>query len=382
MTPEHSKSIGIYLHVPFCATKCLYCDFCSAPPAEGNIERYVNALCKEIRMRSCGRPAATLYIGGGTPSFIDVLHLSRIVDLLKGCFHFEPNCEITVEANPGDVTDSWLRAAHNMGVNRLSLGVQGMRDEDLQFLERRHNVADAIEAARRARAAGFGNLSIDLIAGLPGHTPELTSKIISRAVSEFAPEHISCYQLTCVADTRLHTAVERGAVRMLDDDEQAAIFIATHETLARLGYEGYEVSNFARSSGLRSRHNSAYWSHQDYIGLGPAAHSFLNPVRSWNTEKLDEYCSSLEKDELPTLGCEELTRTQLAEEIILLGLRTRDGIDIDKLRTECAVDLPAEKSAFIADAVAQGLLIRTGTHIRPTLQGLAIADSLAADLIP
>jgi oxygen-independent coproporphyrinogen-3 oxidase len=376
------KPLGIYLHVPFCRSKCLYCDFRSRPPAPGEIDRYLRALQTEIRLRASDRPVASLYIGGGTPSFIGGARLSAAIDAVRSAFRLAPDCEITVEANPSDVTDDWLASCRAAGVNRLSLGVQGMRDTDLRFLERAHTVAQALAAAHRARAAGFDNLSIDLIVGLPGHTPDLTKELLTQAVDAFAPEHLSCYQLTCAPGTRLNDAVQRGEVNMPDTDTESAIFMTTHETLQGLGYEGYEISNFARTPARRSRHNSAYWTHQDYIGLGPSAHSFQSPVRSWNEESLDPYCAALERNELPAAGTERLTALQRAEEIILLGLRTRDGFSLETLRKECGIDLLAQKSAVIHDALSSGLLLHTAGRLHPTLNGLALADSLAADLAP
>jgi oxygen-independent coproporphyrinogen-3 oxidase len=287
-----------------------------------------------------------------------------------------------VEANPADVTAEWLAACRDAGVNRLSLGVQGMRDEDLRFLGRRHTVAQALAAGRRVRAAGFDNLAIDLIAGLPGHTPDVVREILMRATAEVAPEHLSCYQLTCTQGTPLHEALDRGEFRMPDSDTDSAIFMTTHRTLNRLGYEGYEVSNFARMKAFRSRHNSAYWTHRDYLGFGPSAHSFLNPVRSWNTTSFIEYCAPLERGELPRAGQERLTDAQRATEIILLGLHTCDGFSLEELQNACRVDLLAEKGWVLAQAESDGLIHRKAHRIKPTLKGMAVADQLAVDLAP
>ena len=380
--PPDDRALGLYVHVPFCRSKCRYCDFCSAPPAPGEMDRFMNAVEAEIRLRAGGRPVRTVYFGGGTPSFLGIARLSAILHALRRAFRLQPDCEITVEANPCDCTGDWLAACRAAGVNRLSVGVQGMRDEDLRFLRRAHTVAAAVAAVRRARSAGFDNLGIDLIVGLPGHTAAVTREILTEAVAAFAPEHLSCYQLTCAPGTALHEAVVRGEVRMPDADTEAAIFMATHQTCEALGYEGYEVSNFARTEALRSRHNSAYWTHRDYAGFGPSAHSFLNPVRSWNTASLAEYCASLERGELPEAGHERLTDAQRAAEIILLGLRTRDGFSLDGLREICGVDLIAEKGAILARAESEGLLHRNADRIEPTLEGLAVADQLAVDLAP
>jgi len=347
------------------------------------MDRFLRALEAEIPLRvSPDRPARTLYFGGGTPSYFGIARLRILLGALRQTFRFQPDCEITVEANPCDLTGDWLAGCRAAGVNRLSVGVQGVRDEDLRFLGRAHSFDDAVAGVQRARAAGFDNLGIDLIVGLPGHTPGLTGEILTRAVAVFAPEHLSCYQLTCAPGTGLHDAVRRGEARMPDADTEADIFTATHQTCERLGYEGYEVSNFSRTRAFRSRHNSAYWTHRDYLGLGPSAHSFLNPVRFWNTTSVSEYCASLERGELPEAGRERLTDTQRAAEIILLGLRTRDGFSLEELREGCGVDLPAEKGAVLAQAESDGLLHLKADRIEPTLRGMAVADRLAGDLAP
>jgi len=380
--PSDGDAIGLYVHVPFCRSKCRYCDFCSRPPAPGEMDRFLRAIESEILLRACDRPARTLYFGGGTPSFLGIARLGGMLRGLRRAFRLQPDCEITVEANPCDLTSEWLSACRAAGVNRLSVGVQGMRDEDLRFLGRAHTVADAVAAVQRARAAGFDNLGIDLIVGLPGHTAGITREILIQAFAAFAPEHLSCYQLTCAPGTALHEAVERGQVRMPEAETEADIFMTTHETCEALGYEGYEVSNFARTEAFRSRHNSAYWTHRDYLGFGPSAHSFLNPVRSWNTTSLTEYCASLERGELPEAGQERLTAAQRAAEIILLGLRTRDGFSLEELREAGGVDLAAEKGLVLARAESDALLRCNAGRVEPTLKGMAVADQLAVALAP
>ena len=380
--PTDAGGIGLYVHAPFCRSKCHYCDFQSRAPAPGEMDRYARALKAEIQLRATDRAVRTIYVGGGTPSFLGSERLSGILGTVQQAFRVQPDCEITVEANPADVTGDWLVACRSAGFNRLSLGVQGMRNEDLRFLGRRHTVADAIEAAQRARAAGFDNLGIDVIIGLPGHTPDITRNILTEAVGRFAPEHLSCYQLTSAPGTPLHDAVERREVHLPDADTQAAVLMTAHRTLESLGYEGYEVCSFARTRALRSRHNTAYWTHNDYIGLGPSAHSFRSPVRSWNTPSISRYCELLERGALPVEGEERLTDLQRAAEIILLGLRTRDGFSLATLRTDCGIDLLAEKGATLKHAASEGLLQQKADSILPTLRGMAMADGLAVTLSP
>lgn len=377
-----ASPLGIYVHVPFCRSKCPYCDFCSHPPAPGEMDRYVAAAVTEMALRATDRPIQSLYFGGGTPSYLSMELLRDLLDGANKSFRLMTDCEITVEANPLDATSEWLVPAKNSGINRLSLGVQGVREEDLRLLGRRHSLAQAVEAVKDARDAGFDNLGIDIIYGLPGHTPEIVRGILTEAVELFAPDHISCYQLTIADGTPLHESVQRGDLTMPDNDTESAIFMTTHETLADMGYEGYEVSNFARGSAYRSRHNSAYWTHTDYVGIGPAAHSLMKPVRSWNMESTDAYCKTLEHGELATDGTELLTAIDLASETIMLGLRTSDGIDTDALRDVYGVDLMEERASDMEKLMDAGLLIFHAPRLRPTLKGMALADQLAVELAP
>jgi len=345
------------------------------------MDRYANALAREIELRATPRPVSTVYFGGGTPSFLGADRLCAALARLREIFRLQPDCEVTVEANPADVTDEWLAAVRAAGVNRLSLGIQSLRSQDLRFLGRRHGVAEGMDVVRRAREAGFDNLATDLIVGLPGHTAEAVEDILDEAVEKLTPDHISCYQLTVAAGTPLAEAVARGEVKMPHADAGAEIFIAMHETLGRLGYEGYEVSNFARSEGYRSRHNSATWRGEDYLGFGPSAHSFLDPVRSWNISSTEEYCAILKHGELPVAGEERLTNAQRAAEIVMLGLRTTDGVSPGKLRA-LGFDLLAEKDAELSEAESSGLIRRSGDRVVPTLRGMALADRLAVELAP
>ncbi len=376
-----ARAIGLYVHVPFCRSKCRYCDFASRPPAPGEVEAWRRALEIEIGLRADARPAATLYFGGGTPSFVGIEALRSVIAALRRGFALLPDCEVTVEANPCDVTPDWLRACREAGVNRLSLGVQSLRDEDLRFLERGHTGEQAAAAGRLARAAGFDNLGVDLIIGLPGHGAALTREVIHRAVERFAPEHLSCYQLTCAAQTRLGAAVARGEVVMPDAETEAGVFLAAHAACAEAGYEGYEVSNFAQSPARRSRHNLGYWRRRDCIGLGPSAHSLLGARRAWNVADPARYAARLACGEGSVEGEECLTPRQEAAEVVLLGLRMREGFSLDALR-RYGVDLDREKPAELTAAESRGLIRREGGRIVPTLRGMAVADRLAVELAP
>ena len=232
------------------------------------------------------------------------------------------------------------------------------------------------------RDGGFSNVGIDLIYGLPGQTTSEWEDDLHRAVAAYAPEHLSCYQLTYAPGTPLTAALDAGEFEALSGEAERDLFLSTHRMLDGLGYEGYEVSNFARTPALRSRHNSAYWNHTDYLGFGPAAHSFIHPERSWNVKDCDAYCDALLEGRLPVEDSETLTASQLAAERIMLALRTRDGLDLRAFTREFAVDLRATRAETLARLEKDGLIRLRGDRLQPTLAGMAVADALAVELAP
>jgi putative oxygen-independent coproporphyrinogen III oxidase len=364
---------GVYIHVPFCRRKCRYCDFCSREPGKGEPDRLLGAVLKEARGRAdAAKPRFdTVYVGGGTPSLLGAERLKKLLDGLRACFDVTADAEITVEVNPVDVTPELASGLLSAGFNRVSVGVQSVIEDELRFLGRLHRAPDGPLAVETLRDAGFEEIGIDLIYGLPKQTPEMLRERIELAVESCRPTHVSAYQLTYAEGTPLWRELQTGRIRRLTEDEAGDLFVCAHQTLAGLGYPAYEVSNFSLDDAHRSRHNSKYWHHVPYVGLGPSAHSFDGRTRLWNVASTDEYAESIEAGGLVTAGSETLTDEQLRTESIMLALRTSDGLDRSLL---------GDVSDTIDNAVNRGLLIIDGDRLRPTLDGLAVADGLAADL--
>ena len=373
MSPE----AGLYVHVPFCEALCPYCDFAVNVATAERRSRYVDLLLAEIALR--GTPAArfdTLYFGGGTPSLLSASDLQRIRGALSDGGWLHPGCRLFLEANPEDVSQASLAGLREAGISTLSLGVQSLDPETLRLLGRGHGRDGAARAVALAREAGFETVSVDLIYGVPGQSLAGLGKDLEDVVA-LGPDHLSCYQLTVHERTLFGRRKAEGGLRELPEEAQAGFFRLTHEVLAGAGYEAYEVSNFARAPEHRSRHNQKYWTHAPYLGLGPSAHSFDGRRRMWNERSFFEWERRLRRSEIPEAGREELHEENLLLEILMLRLRTPFGVDLEELRTRFRVDLLDLNRALIERSVADGLLVREGGCIRPTLDGLAVADGLA-----
>ena len=289
---------GLYIHIPFCRTKCPYCDFYSVTGVS-KIPDFLVALEKEMEM--AGQAWAcfdTVYIGGGTPSILSPGQIERVLSAVRKNFPLAPAVEITLEANPADLSLSFLESLKTIGIHRLNLGVQSFDPNALEFLGRRHSVGQAVSALESARQAGFADLGLDLIYGIPGQTMNSWMSTLSRAAS-FSPEHISCYQLTLERGTPIGKASEEGKFSLPPEGEQLSFFMATSEALEKAGFIHYEVSNFARGTRFASRHNQKYWEHTPYLGLGPGAHSFCGRKRWWNDRSVDRYIAAIEAGEPP-----------------------------------------------------------------------------------
>ena len=383
--------MGLYIHVPFCQRKCRYCDFYSRPPGDGELDRFAAAAAREAERRSeavrlSGQastvpPVETVYVGGGTPSLLGARRLAGVLDAVRRQFEVSAGAEITVEANPLDVTSRWAEAALEAGFNRLSLGVQSVIEEDLRFLGRLHHAPDGPRSVEIAREAGFREIGIDLMYGLPRQRPDALLERVELAVEACRPTHLSGYQLTYHQGTPLWDELQSGRYRRASQDEEHGLLVALHGQLAELGYPAYEVSNFSLGDEHRSRHNSNYWRHVPYVGLGPGAHSFQPPVRSWNAACLEEYLAALEGGGLPPGESEELSAEQLASEMVMLSLRTTDGLDLAEYRERFGRDFAAINGDAMRSAVERGLLTESGSQLRPTLDGLAVADRLAVDFV-
>lgn len=378
-----TQPAGIYIHVPFCLRKCRYCVFCSVSELSQR-DAFVAALQREIELAPDPGPADSLYFGGGTPSLLDPGQVAAIISAVQARFSFLSDVEITLEANPGTVDIATLVDFKAAGVNRLNLGIQSFEDRQLAFLGRIHTASEAVQSIESARSAGFTNLGLDLIYGLPGQSEVDLAQDVEKAV-RFKPEHLSCYLLTYEKGTPLDKERELGRVVPLSEKEAANRFLEIRQLLEASGYGQYEISNFARSEQYRSRHNSKYWNFVPYIGLGPAAHSFIEPVRYWSHRELSAYLADLEKGQLPVRAKESLTSGQLMIEAIYLGLRQTRGISIPDFNYKFAVDFQTFFQKVLSDPDLIELLETDGESCRLTPQGMLVMDTVVAnfvDLIP
>jgi len=376
---------GLYLHIPFCSAICPYCDFAVLTGGPEMRERFVDSLLAEIRMWGADRDLFsdidTIYFGGGTPSALAPDQIARILGAARDDLSIQENAWIFFEANPEDVTPESARAWRDLGVRMLSLGIQSFDAEALRFLGRRHSPEEARQSVEIAREAGLGIVSIDLIYGLPDQTPGVWRQTLAEAVA-LRPDHISCYQLTIHVGTPFGFRLARGKLAELPEAAQADLFLATHRFLADHGYPAYEVSNFARSPEHRSRHNRKYWDHTPYLGVGPSAHSFSGLAgrrRWWNERNLKPYLIRTGAGERPLTGSEELTAEDLAVEALMLGFRTVEGIDLARFRQRYGIDLADRNARLIGRLEREGLLRSEQGRLLPTLEGWAVADSLARD---
>ena len=377
MSDAPSAIDGIYVHVPFCSAVCPYCDFSVLAAREPARLAFVDTLLAELALiDDAVGPYRSLYLGGGTPSILPADALARLFEAIRGRFGATDDARISFEANPEDVTPDALATWRELGIDTLSLGVQSFDDESLRFLGRRHDGASAERAIEAALGAGFETVSVDLIFGLPGRDESVLADDLERVV-EFGAGHVSCYQLTIHAGTVFGRRAEAGELREADEPTQAARFRATHSTLAAAGYEAYEVSNFAREPRHRSRHNCGYWEHRPYLGLGPSAHSFVEPRRWWNERSTDAWESAVRDGRRPVADSEQLEPRQLALEALMLGLRTAAGVDLERIARRWGVDVEQGNRARIEALEREGLITVDRSRLRPTSAGMAVADGLA-----
>lgn len=383
---ELVKASGLYVHVPFCSAVCPYCDFAVMVGGGRSRSRYRDALLREVELWAAralpfATPFDTFYFGGGTPSALSPEDVEACFAALRRAFG-DP-AWIHFEANPEDVTADSAALWRRLGVGTVSLGVQSFQAPALEFLGRRHDPAAARRAVELTREAGLPAVSVDLIYGLPGQGEAEWRRDLEAAVA-LAPEHISCYQLTVEPGTPFGRRRELGELTEMPEPGQAALFRLTHRFLADAGYAAYEVSNFARAPEHRSRHNRKYWDHSPYLGLGPSAHSFDGGRRRWwNHRRLSFWAAALDRatgeSTAPPVGGEEvLSRHDLALERLMLALRTTAGIDLARFRRRYGVDLVASDGRLMEELEGAGLARLEGGRFALTLDGLAVADGLAA----
>jgi oxygen-independent coproporphyrinogen-3 oxidase len=397
-----SIPLALYLHIPFCAVRCAYCDFNTYAGLERLYEPYAAALIREIRRAGDerGRPAVrTIFVGGGTPTVLPPTLLADVLDACREAFDVASDAELTSEANPGTVDKGRFTALAGMGVNRLSMGVQSFDDAELVWLGRIHSATEAETAFHAARRAGFANINLDFIFGLPGQDPATWARTLTRAI-DLAPEHLSLYSLTVEAGTPLFDQARRGAIAEPDDDLAADLYLAACDALAAGGYEQYEISNWARKDERRMtkdektsfvlrpssfvcRHNLVYWRNEPYLGFGAGAHSFAEERRWWNVKPVPEYIRRIEAGQTPEREGEIIDRRLAMGETMMLGLRlVQEGVADARFRARFGVGLDETFGAEITGLVRRGLLARLPDRVRLTPEGRLLGNQVFAEFLP
>ena len=375
---------GLYIHIPFCRTRCTYCAFYSTTALDRR-QRYVDALCREMEMRATElkQPLQTIYLGGGTPSQLSTTHLTLLFDALDKAWlaSGQSPCEVTVECNPDDISTGYATTLLQLGVNRVSMGAQTFDDARLRFLHRRHSAAQVHEAVDVLRQTGFRNISIDLMYGFPGETLADWQADIDHALS-LGVEHISAYCLTVEEGTPLYALMQKGQLTPVDEELERQMYYTLMDRLTAAGYEHYEISNFCQS-GFRSRHNSSYWNDTPYIGLGAAAHSYgpatdapassSQPMcRSWNVSDIGHYMAAIERSKLPAER-EVLDADTHYNDRIATALRTAEGLDLSTLSERHRRHCLREAAPFLSDGLlkltpSQATSEAPNTPVQPDLQ--------------
>ena len=364
------QTVGLYLHIPFCRSKCTYCDFYSLAGAEDRMDAYGAALCRQMETAPAGLPVDTVYVGGGTPSWFGPSRLCALLEAVRRRFRLDPSAEITVEANPDSVTEAGLRRLRSAGFNRISLGMQSARDDELRRIGRPHDAAAVVRAVTAARAAGFDNLSLDLIYGLPEQTMDRWQGNVEAALA-LAPEHLSCYGLQAESGTPLYLK-ERDTLP--DDDTQADLYLRAVERLERAGYPQYEISNFARP-GRESRHNLRYWTLRPYLGFGPGAHSDFGGRRFSLPRDLEGYLRDAERGVFRRETDEAIGPAERAAEYLMLRLRLRDGLEPKEYETALGLEFGPLEACF-ADWQRQGWAARERGRWHLTPAGFLLSNRL------
>ena len=372
---------GLYVHIPFCSSRCSYCDFATGLYQSELAERYVRGLIDEIRVsRYNGENVDTIYFGGGTPSLLGPAQLERILATLFERFEIATEAEITLEINPGSVTPEKLRAFRSLGVNRASFGAQTFDDRELAKLGRSHNSADALRTFADLREAGFANVSFDLIAGLPGQTLAGWQRNIKQAL-DLAPEHLSFYLLEVHSGTPLAEHIRRGIQPQPDEDLAGVMYEWMLEQALDAGYEHYEISNLCRP-GFHSRHNVKYWTGAPYYGFGCSAHSYDGETRRWSNQRdVLKYVELVESGASPVVEEQQLTTTDVRAEAVFLGMRLMQGVDLRRYRESFGVDLRDEHAEDLDRFCKAGLVELDGDLIRLTRTGALLSNEVFAAFV-
>ena len=373
---------GLYIHIPFCKSRCIYCGFYSTT-AEQMKQAYVDAVCREMELRKAvyekegkdvGKTLATVYLGGGTPSQLSPTQLQQLFDTIARHYDVSDDAEITIECNPDDVTEAFAELLRSLPVNRVSMGAQTFDDDRLQFIHRRHTSEQVTTAIQRLRKKGIHNISIDLMYGFPDETLEEWEYDIQQALA-LNVEHISAYALTYEEGTPLYRLQEEGKVKEIDEERSLAMYDRLIDRLQEAGYEHYEISNFARK-GWRSRHNSSYWQLVPYIGIGAAAHSYDGRRRQWNIADINSYINHIQQGIVPAEG-ELLDKDSRYNDHVMLALRTCEGLDLSTLDSDERSYCEETAKKFVLD----GLLVKTDNHLRLSRKGLFVSDMIMSELM-
>jgi oxygen-independent coproporphyrinogen-3 oxidase len=369
MTP-----LGIYIHVPFCAARCGYCDFNTYVPAGAEPLEFLDAARLELRQARAelgARSVSTVFIGGGTPTLLAAADLVALLEAVDATFGLVPGAEVTTEANPESVDAATFATLRRGGFTRVSIGMQSASPHVLATLDRIHTPGRAVTAAREAREAGFEHVSLDLIYGTPGESDADWEHSLDAAISA-EPDHISAYALTVEPGTALAAAVRRGTLPAPDDDAQARRFRIADARLEAAGLPWYEIASWARDDAARCQHNLGYWSSHDWWGIGPGAHSHLNGVRWWNVLRPAAYAQALHEGRSPAADRETLTEDELALEAVMLGLRVREGLELSRLDDDGLRAAQAQASL--------GRVVIGSERVRLTREGRLFADAVAREL--
>ena len=374
------QSAGIYLHIPFCAVKCMYCDFYSIADREESIPRFIKSLITEIDRCNVNCSAwkfDTVFIGGGTPSLLEPIHVESILSALQNKYDLSNVKEFTIEANPGEAPKDRLKAFHSLGINRISMGIQSLQPDLLKFLTRIHTQDQVYNTYNHARSAGFDNVTCDLIYSIPGQSWDVWEQDLNQVIN-MDPDHISAYTLTLEKGTDLFQMVKNGMISMPKDDQTGDWFLKTHEILNSNGYPAYEISNFAKP-GMECQHNLHYWRIHPYLAFGPSAHGFDGIHRWNNTRSLDHYIQQIESGKSPVTKTETLTEINHLNELIGFGLRMREGIDLDQIpenyKNQFYQNLNIVKQKW------NECIIETEMTVSLTGKGMAFCDTITVALM-
>jgi len=369
---------GIYVHIPFCKRACHYCNFHFSTSVK-QLDAMIHAICREadLRHQYINESVRTIYFGGGTPSLLTIYDLRFMIDCLKNLFEIDKDAEITIEANPDDITEEKLDAWKVIGINRLSIGVQSFFQEDLEWMNRVHSAEQALRCVQIAQQAGFVNITIDLIYGMPSLPNDRWKQNIDTALSLNIP-HLSCYALTIEPKTALEKMIASKKAENVDLDKQSFQFELLMKWMEEAGYEHYEISNFAKS-GYRSKHNSSYWQGKHYLGLGPSAHSFNGNTRQWNIANNSLYIKSVEQNIIPC-EIEELTIEQQLNEYIMTSLRTMEGLSLTAVSKNWSNEAVEKIMLRSKKFIQRKVIFEEDDHLILTKKGKLFADGIAADL--